>query len=221
MDSTKRVVIIGAGGHAREVADLFRHQAHNGRGVSPLGFVVESGHPAPETCYDLPILGDWSWFDSADRRDIPVICAVGDPAVRKRLVQRAIELGLGFTTAVSPLAYVAPTACIDQGAMIFPYAVISTRVSVGHHSIINAASTISHDGKISDFVTISPGVHVAGNVSIGEGCFLGIGANVIERVSIDSWTIVGAGATVVNDLPASVTAVGIPARPIKTRERNS
>ena len=219
MDPTERVVIIGAGGHAREVADIIRHQSHDGAAPIPLGFVVDREYLTPEIDYELPILGDWSWFENADRERISVICAVGDPVVRKRWVQRAMSLGLRFTKVISPLAFVAPSAVVGEGVMIFPFSVISTAVAVGDHSIINTGSNISHDGKLHDFVTIGPGVHIAGNVSIGEGCYVGIGANVIERVSIGSWTIVGAGATVIHDLPEAVTAVGTPARPIKTRAR--
>ena len=218
MDPTESVVIIGAGGHAREVADIIRLQSHESGGQIPLGFVVDREYVTPKINYELPILGDWSWFENADRKRISVICAVGDPVVRKRLVQRAISLGLRFTKVISPLAFVSPTAVLGEGVMIFPFSVISTGVVVGNHSIVNTGANISHDGRIDDFVTIGPGVQIAGNVTIGDGCYLGIGANVVDRVSIGSLTVVGAGATVIHDLPEAVTAVGSPARPIKSRE---
>jgi sugar O-acyltransferase (sialic acid O-acetyltransferase NeuD family) len=217
MDPTERVVIIGAGGHGQEVADIVRHQSHDGAARIPLGFIVDREYLTPEINYELPVLGDWSWFENVDRGQISVICAVGDPVLRKRWVQRAMSLGLRFTKVISPSAFVAPTAVLGEGVMIFPFSMISTNVAVGNHSIINTGSNISHDGSIDDFVTIGPGVHIAGNVSIGEGCYLGIGANVIEQVSIGSWTTVGAGAAVIHNLPEAVTAVGVPARPIKTR----
>src|SRR5215510_7419059 len=168
MDSTESVVIIGAGGHAREVADIIRHQSRDGVGRIPLGFVVDRDYASLEINYELPILGDWSWFEKADCQRISVICAVGDPVVRKRFVQRARSLGLRFTKVISPLAFIAPTAVLGEGVMVFPFSVISTGVMVGSHSIINTGSNISHDGRIHDLVTIGPGVHIAGNVSIGE-----------------------------------------------------
>jgi sugar O-acyltransferase (sialic acid O-acetyltransferase NeuD family) len=213
----KQVVIIGAGGHAREVADILRDRSNQVGDLKPIGFVVEHNAPASLN-YDLPILGDWSWFNGTNVSDFTVICAVGEPSLRKRLVERVSETGLTFAKAISPRAQIAPRVEIGDGVMIFPYTVISTNVSIGDHSIVNSGATISHDSKVGRFTTISPGVHVAGNVHIEEGCYLGIGANIIQRVNVKPWTVIGAGATVIHDLPEAVTAVGVPARPIKTRE---
>jgi len=215
----KQVVIIGAGGHAREVADILRDRSDQVGDLMPLGFIVEDNPPV-SLDYDLPLLGDWSWFNDTDPSEFAVICAVGEPSLRKRLVERANESGLTFAQAVSPGARIAPGAEIGEGVMIFPHTVISTNVSIGDHSIVNSGATISHDSKLGRFTTISPGVHVAGNVRIEEGCYLGIGSNIIQRVNVKPWTVIGAGATVISDLPEAVTAVGVPARPIKTREND-
>ena len=213
----KQVVIIGAGGHAREVAEILRERSDQVGDLVPLGFVVEQNAPATLN-YNLPVLGDWSWFNGTNLTELEVICAVGEPSVRKRLAERASENGLSFANAISPRAHVSPGAEIGAGVMIFPHAVISTNVSIGDHSIVNSGATVSHDSKLGRFTTISPGVHVAGNVHIEDGCYLGIGANIIQHVNIKPWTLIGAGATVIRDLPEAVTAVGVPARPIKTRE---
>ena len=216
----KRVVIIGAGGHAREVADILRHQIPGQSEFRLLGSVVEDREFLNQVSDGISVLGDWTWFEQANRDELDVVCAIGSPTVRKRLVERAISIGLSFTNVISPLAYVSPDAKIGKGTMIFSSAVVSTNSTVGDHSIINFGSTISHDARVGDFVTISPGVHVAGNVSLSEGCYLGIGSSVIERTSIGAWTIVGAGAVVTRDMPDNVTVVGVPAEVIK-RDKES
>ena len=213
----KRVVIICAGGHAREVAAIIRHQSQADCEISLLGFVVERDYLPRDAPIDLTMLGDWSWFEDADRDNLAVVCAVGDPALRKRLVDKATAIGLSFTNVISPLAYVSTDATIGQGVMVFPFAVISTNSFLGDHAIVNAGSTISHDAVVDRYGTISPGVHIAGNVSLGEGCYLGIGSSVVERVSIGVWSMIGAGSVVISDVPDNVTAVGIPARVIKKR----
>ena len=78
--------------------------------------------------------------------------------------------------------------------------------------IVNTGATIDHDCRIGDFAHLCPGVHLAGEVQVGEGCLLGMGTSVIPGRSIGSQTVVGAGAAVVTDLPEAVTAVGVPAR---------
>jgi sugar O-acyltransferase (sialic acid O-acetyltransferase NeuD family) len=212
----KRVVIIGAGGHGREVAEILRN-SH--RDSTVLGFVDDKTDRDQKVINDLPILGGWSWFEGVDRSELFVICAVGLPQIRKRLVARAASLGLSFCNAVASSAYISPTAKIGRGVMIFPNAVISSDCVVGDHSIVNVGATISHDSLLGCYATVNPGVHVAGNVSVEDGCYLGIGSNIIHGVSIGAWSVVGGGAVVTCDLPGDVTAVGVPARVIKTRER--
>jgi sugar O-acyltransferase (sialic acid O-acetyltransferase NeuD family) len=214
----KRVVIIGAGGHGCDVAEIFRHQAQSENGPTLLGFVVDSEYLPDGGGPGRPILGDWSWFENADREDLAIICALGDPAVRKRHVEKAQSLGLLFTNAISPLAHILPDAKIGQGVAIFPYAVVSRNVRFADHTVINAGSTLGHDVTVERYGTISPGVHVGGNTSLGEGCYLGIGSCTIQRVSIGAWTTIGAGAVVIDDLPGHVIAVGVPARIIKTKQ---
>jgi sugar O-acyltransferase (sialic acid O-acetyltransferase NeuD family) len=215
----KRVIIIGAGGHGREVAEILMHSARQAGDPLVLGFIVDEPDLHDKVINDLPVLGDWSWFETIDRNEIAVICAVGLPHLRKRLVERATSSGLSFANAISPLAHLSADAKIGKGVMIFPNSFISTNSFIGDHVIVNVGATISHDTKVGRYATINPGVHLAGNVSVGEGCHLGIGCSVINGVSIESWTTVGAGATVIRELPENVTAVGVPARIIKTKEK--
>jgi sugar O-acyltransferase (sialic acid O-acetyltransferase NeuD family) len=215
----KRVVIIGAGGHGREVADILRQQAERSSELSVLGFVVDEPTLHAEIINDLPVLGDWSWFETVDRSEIRVVCAVGLPQTRKRLIDRARSLGLSFINAISTLAHLSPYAKIGEGLMMFPYSFASADSFIGDHAIVNVASTVSHDTKIGSYATLNPGVHLAGNVSIGEGCYLGIGSSVIQGVMIGSWTTLGAGTVVIRDLPENVVAVGVPARVIRTKEK--
>ncbi|HEC34977.1 MAG TPA: acetyltransferase [Anaerolineae bacterium] len=213
-----RVVIIGAGGHAREVLDILLACQTNRHEIEPLGFIDENLDNHGHTLDGFPVLGDFHWFEGVDHGEIEVICAVGTPKVCRRLTQRAWSLGLRFASAISPRASISPHARIGQGVMIFANVIVNTGAVIGDHVILNVAVTVSHDTVVGDFCNINPGVHLAGNVTVGEGCYIGMGANVIQGVAIGPWSIIGAGAVVVRDVPANVTAVGVPAKVIKTRE---
>ena len=215
----ERVVIIGAGGHAREVAEILSHQEREGAGPRVIGFVVDDPENHAAEVGRLPVLGDWSWFGGADLDGLAVVCAVGLPQARKRLVERAAAKGLPFARAVSPLAYLSREAKVGQGAMIFPHTFASAGSSVGDHAVVNVGASVSHDARVGRYCTLGPGARLAGNVSVGEGCYLGINSSVIERVSIGEWATVGGGACVTRDLPDNVTAVGLPARVVKTKEK--
>lgn len=150
-------------------------------------------------------------ISEAKRRhgDLPVVAAVGAPALRRELVE---AWGDGpFATVVAEAAMVARTASVAEGAVVAPGAVLSTRVRIGSHALINIAATVSHDTVVGDFATISPGVHLAGRCVVGDGAFLGIGAAVIEDVVIGAGVVVGAGAAVVHDLLDPGVYAGVPA----------
>ena len=213
-----RVVIIGAGGHAREVAEIFRHRSREGGGPRLQGFVADDPGSHDAEVGGLPVLGDWTWFDGADRQGLEVICAVGSPQLRKLLAARAASRGLEFASAVSPLAYVSAEASVGRGVMVFPHAFVSAGSLLGDHTIVNVGASVSHGTRVGPYGTLGPGARLAGNVSVGEGCYLGIGSSVIERVRVGEWATVGGGACVTRDLPGNVTAVGLPARVVKTKE---
>jgi sugar O-acyltransferase (sialic acid O-acetyltransferase NeuD family) len=212
-----RVVIIGAGAHAREVAEILRRQPVSNSAAEVLGYVDEYGPLHGQERDGLPVLGDWNWFADVDREEIRVICAVGQPDRCRELVARARSLGLEFCNAISPLAYVSPRSHLGVGVTLFPHVFVSTNARIDDHCVLNVATTVSHDSHLHAYSIVSPGVHIAGNVTLGEGCFIGIGASIIQQCSIGEATIIGAGATVVGDLEAHVTAVGVPARVIKRR----
>ena len=215
----ERVVIIGAGAHGREVLEILRQQAQIQSDLLPLGYIDDDKNLKGQTLDGLPILGAWDWFDCVDRREVAVICASGFSEVRKHMSERATAIGLRFLKAISPAASVSQNAVIGEGVVIYPNGMAARGTLIGAHSLINMGAIVSHDTKLGPYSTLNPGVNLAGNISIGEGCYLGIGCSVIQGVSIGPWTTVGAGAAVILDLPANVTAVGVPARTIKTREK--
>ena len=215
----ERVVIIGAGAHGREVVEILRHQAQIYPNIEAIGYVDEDLKLKGRILDDLPVMGSWEWFEGVDRQEIAVICALGFSEIRKRMVDRAIEIGLRFVNAISPVSYVSPNATIGEGIVIYPSGIAGRGTFIGDHAVINAGAVVSHDTRLGAYTTLNPGVNLAGNVSIGDGCYLGIGCSVIQGINIGPWTTVGAGAAVVTDLAANVTAVGVPASVIKMREK--
>ncbi len=220
MNRLQRIIIIGASGQGREVADILRHQAQAQGQIDILGFVDDNPELHGKTIDELKVLGDWSWFDGIDRREVAVICAIGTPRICQRLVERARQRGLNFAKAISPLAHISSFARLGEGVTIFPHAVINTGAFVESHTILNLGVSVSHDSQVGSYSNLNPGVHLAGNVTIGEGCYIGMGTNVIQGLTIGAWSVVGAGAVVTRSLPANVTAVGVPAKIIKMREEN-
>lgn len=215
---SREFVIIGAGGFAREVADVFDACKDEGQDYELLGYCVEAGYGQPGTVIDdRPILGDFAWLARHASRVI-VICGVGDPGVRKRLVMRAQVCGARFGSIIHPSATITRHVTIGEGVVITAGCVLTNQIRISSHVHVNLNCTIGHDAVLEDFTTLAPGVHISGRVTLGEGCYVGTGANIIDRKTIGAWSVVGAGSVVIADVPAYSTVVGVPAKVIKIRE---
>jgi sugar O-acyltransferase (sialic acid O-acetyltransferase NeuD family) len=214
-----KLVLIGAGGHAREVVDLVESlRAAEGPRYEVIGHLVEPEFGAPGSLAgSRPILGDIAWIESAPTGTL-VFCAVGAPLLRKRLVERAQRAGARFCTLVHPSARLSPSVFLGEGVLVAASATVTSGVHLEDHVVVNVGCTISHGCRLDSFATLGPGVHVAGDVHLGSGCQIGIGAAVIERRSIGEWSVVGAGAAIINDVPARTTVVGVPGRILTRRD---
>jgi sugar O-acyltransferase (sialic acid O-acetyltransferase NeuD family) len=210
------VVILGAGAHAREILEILRQPAGDKREV--VGFIDDNPSLHGQRIDHAAVLGGWSWFEGIDRREVGVISGSGFSQTRKQMVEKALSLGLKFVNAISPAATISPGAKLGEGVVIYPNATVSRGSLIDDHVAINAGAVIGHDTRIDAYGTLNPGVNLAGNVRIGEGCLLGIGCSVIQGITIGAWSTIGAGAVVIRNLPDNVTAVGVPARIIKTKE---
>jgi sugar O-acyltransferase (sialic acid O-acetyltransferase NeuD family) len=212
----QRLVIVGAGGHARDTFDVVEAAAERQPDSwDLLGFVSEVADDHGRAYHGSRVLGGFEWF--AGRRDVAVVIAIGDPEVRARLVARAEQLGLPFATLVHPAAVVSRHARVGPGCIVSAGVMVTSSASIGAHVILNLGCTVAHDAVVADCCTLAPGVHVNGHARLGSGCDLGAGAVVLPKVAIGAGSVVGAGAVVIKDLPAGVTAVGVPARIVGSR----
>ena len=209
-----RVVILGAGGFAREVLDVY--DACNDAGWGPfevIGFLA-NGQPAGTIINDRPVLGDVEWLGAQD--DPPLaICGIGDPIVRRQVCGRAAELGATFHSIVHPDARLTRWLELGPGSIVTAGCILTNRIQIGSHVHLNLDSTVGHDVVIEDFVTVAPGVHVSGNVTLGSGSNIGTGAAIIQGLRIGAGSVIGAGAVVTEDIPPDVVAVGVPAKVVK------
>ncbi|MGB2964901.1 MAG: acetyltransferase [Anaerolineales bacterium] len=212
----KRVVILGAGGHARETLWAFREANQENKEWDIIGFIDEAGENHGKILCQLPILGGFEWFDGHNYSDLYVINAIGSPKQKKRIVELTSKKGLRFCSLVHPSVRKSEYVEIGNGTIITAGNILTSQVKIGNHVIINLGCTVSHDSIVEDFCTIAPAAHISGNVHLQEGVDLGTGAVVIQGVTIGAWSIIGAGTVVVSDIPPNVTAVGVPAKVIKT-----
>jgi sugar O-acyltransferase (sialic acid O-acetyltransferase NeuD family) len=213
----RKILIYGAGGFAREVKDVVDAMEEAGKTVRCIGFLDDAVKNHGRTIYDVTVHG------GADRiRDfaeqVEFLIGIGNPVAKKKIAEKIAGNGGRFAKAFHPAVVTSRYVEYEEGSIVTAGVILTNRIRVGRHVILNLDVTIGHDCVLEDFVTVAPGVHISGNVSIGEGSDIGTGAAIIQGVRIGRWSMIGAGAVVTKDLPDNCTAVGVPAKIIKTRE---
>jgi sugar O-acyltransferase (sialic acid O-acetyltransferase NeuD family) len=213
------LVIVGAGGFARETVETVR--AINA--VAPkwelLGFVDDNPDLKSLEVQGLPVLGPVAMVQDFD--DFSVVVCTGRPDnyfSRKKLVKR-LDLPLSrYATVVHPTASLAPSTSVGRGTVILAGVVVTASVHIGRHVVVMPGAVFTHDDHLANFVTVASGVRLGGGVRVGEGAYLGSGVLVRESRKIGSWALVGMGAVVTKDIPRHEVWVGVPARKISDVE---
>lgn len=202
----RKVIIIGAGGHGKVIADIILC-SHD----LVLGFLDDNCDPS-ETAAGFPILGKVEDYCSYPEAEF--VIAIGNAAVRERVA--ASMDGARWYSAVHPSAVVSPLHTqIGAGTVVMAHAVINPCAKIGRHCIINTGAVVEHDNVIEDFSHVSVGAKLAGTVRIGKGTWVGIGAVVSNNITVCPGCMIGAGAVVVKNMTEPGVYVGVPARKIK------
>lgn len=200
----KRLVVIGAGGHGKVVAEVAV-----AAGYDVLGFFDDFAKFSPLQKY--PLLGKITELPRKAGQGVLAIVAVGDNHRRCELVDE-ISGCVRFAIVIHPSAVISETAQIGEGTVVMPHVAVNAGAQIGRHAILNTSCSVDHDCVLGDFVHISPGAVLCGGVRVGVGTHVGAGAVVIPGCQIGSWSVVGAGSTVVSNIPEKVVAIGVPAR---------
>ena len=209
-----KIIIIGAGGQAKVVYEILKHD----RNVEVVGFVDPVLKEPNEKIIGLPILGDFSVVPKMIKKGIKgFIVGIGPNQIRAQRFEEIKNMGLEPISAIHPTANIASNVEIGKGTVVSIGATIATGSKIGNNVIINTGAIVEHDNIIEDGVHIGPGAVLAGKVIIKKETFIGMRVAVKEFITIGKNVTVGAGAVVLEDIPDNVVAVGIPAKIIKNK----
>lgn len=209
------ILVIGAGGHGRVVADALRSA---GRKV--LGFLDSAVHLHGKYVDGLPVLGGDERLRDHPPTSVRLANGIGSTtstAARRHVYERLTAAGFEFETVRHPAAIIAPSAVLSPGAQVMAGAVLQPGVVVGENSIINTGALVDHDCLIGSHCHLASGVVFSGAVRVGDGCHVGTAASVIQGVIIGAEAMIAAGAVVVGDVPAGTRMAGLPARAMERR----
>jgi len=212
-EQDRRVIIVGAGGHAKVVIDVLRMA-----GWRPEGLL--DCNPIKRSVLGVEVVGDdhlsRSLFEAGYRN---AFVAIGRNDLRRRLGTQLRDMGFTIVTAAHPTATISPSAIIGSGVVIMPHAIINADARIRDFAIINTGAIVEHDCVVGEAAHIAPRSVIGGQVMIEDEVFFGIGAVARPHSVIGARSTVGAGAVVVGNVQPLQIVAGIPARPLRSSSR--
>jgi acetyltransferase EpsM len=211
----QKVIIIGAGGNAAEVAEYINY--HNTvkpqEKIQILGFLDVSAKSHHQYQFKEPYLGTAE--DHEILPDVKYMFCFINLSYKKELSEIFLARGAAFFTFIHPTALIASTAKIGEGVMISHNASVGPFAKIGNFNIINSRATIGHDTMIGDFNFISPQVALSGMTRIGNGNMMGVNSATIPGISIGNGNTIGAGSVLTKNIGDGQLVVGVPGKPVK------
>ena len=213
----KDIAVFGVGGFGREVLALIKDINSVSQRWNIIGF-FDDGYERGEIINDYPILGKTEDLNEW-KTPIGVIIAIGNPIIKKKVLDKIINPQVDFPTLIHPSVWIGDDKFVNvgQGCIVCAGVMITTNVQINNYVILNLQCTVGHDCHIGDYSSFMPSVNISGEVNIGEGVYVGTGAKIINQLQIGEYSTIGAGAVVVKSIPAYCTAVGVPARVINQK----
>jgi len=209
------LVVIGAGGFARETAQAVRDAGD----FELLGHLDDNPDLHGTEVDGVPVLGGCDLVHALPEARV-VIC-VGNPrdyAARARLVRRFALPTDRYATVIHPTAAVSATSRVGPGSVLLAHCVLTAAVRVGAHVAVMPHVVLTHDDVVEDYATIASGARLGGGVRLERGVYVGSGALVREGTAVGAWSLVGMGSAVLGDVPPGEVWAGSPARRLRAAD---
>lgn len=206
------VIVLGAGGHAKVLVDALQLAA-----VEIVGIVDTDAGMHGTSLLGVRVLGGEGVLSQHDPKQVRLVNGLGSiglPEKRRQLFESIRKRGYAFQNVLHPSAVIGSGVILGEGAQIMAGAVVQTGARIGANAILNTGTRVDHDCVVGAHVHLAPGAILCGGVRVGDASHVGAGATVIQEVVIGAGCLIGAGALVLADVPAGVTAAGVPARSI-------
>ena len=209
----QQLILVGGGGHCQSVIDIIETA-----GKYEIIGILDQAHKVGQSVSGYPVVGTDDELASWIRLEICFLITVGQTnqhQTRFALFQKIQRAGGKWATAISPRAYVSPSATLGAGTTIMHDALVNTRARVGENTIINTQALVEHGASVGSHCHVATGAIVNGDCRVGDHVLIGSGAVLLQGTTIAKSAIIGAGAVVTRSLTEPGTYTGVPARKIR------
>ena len=206
------LVIIGAGGLAREVYDLaylcFGHQTN----FKVKGFISDGPSNIERMGYPKVISTVTDYV--VEDNDV-FFCAVGNVDDRKKTSEIILSKGGEFINLIHPTAIISPSVRIGQGVAVKAFCSLASNVTLGDFVYLQSSVIIGHDVVIESYCHVNTFAFFAGYVHLEKLCTVNAGAKIIQNVLVGTGATVGIGSVVLKRVKPYTSVFGIPAKEMK------
>jgi sugar O-acyltransferase (sialic acid O-acetyltransferase NeuD family) len=211
------LIILGAGGTSREIAEMIASSPELSTRWSVRGFLDDAAERAGSLVDGVPVLGRLDDAHAHPGASFVVgIASHRDPLLRKKIVERLRLSPERFTTLVHPSSFVSSRAHVGFGTVVMQNVAVTTGATIGSHVLLSPGVQIAHDSSIADYTVLAPRATINGNVRIGECVYIGAAAVIAPNVVAAPGALVGIGTVVTRNVGAGSTVFGNPSRVINT-----
>lgn len=206
------IVIVGAGGCAREVYEmaLETYPAGEYRIKGFLSDQAEDLDPFPDIREKAPIIGSIQAY--VPQEEERFLLALGTPQDRRDIAVALKARGAGFLSLLHPMAKISPTARLGEGVILYPFTLVSCYVELGDFCMMNAYSGCGHDAKVGAYSVLAPYAAVLGFSEVGEGCFLSTHSMLAPKKSLGKEGMIAANSAAFRDAPEQSLVLGVPGK---------
>jgi len=200
--------------HIRTISFLFDSGFRTNDCFKFLGYIDDNPETWGKEIYGKKILGNMDFIKTYPE-PIYFTVTIGAPVIRKIVAERAEALGYIPLSIISPDFRKREDVEIGKGSIILPGVVFTNGQKLGKYCHIHECVAVGHKVTLGDYGTLAPSATIFGGCEIGEGTYIGGNSTLLQFVKVGKWSIIGAGAVVLKDVPDLHTYVGNPAHKIK------
>ena len=203
------IVIVGAGGFAREIETLLptflEGTPHRLKGF--LG--KDQGVPSEFDVSDRILADPERYTPEANDR---LVLAIGNMDARRRTVEALEDKGGEFLTLVHPTAYVAPTASLAAGVLVYPFACVSNNAKLAKAAKLNYYASVGHDTQLGKYCLLAPYATVNGFGNLADEVYMSTHSTVAPQVTVGYRSKISANSAAMKDVPKNSLVFGVPGR---------
>ena len=186
----KKLIIIGAGGHAKSCIDVIENQ-----GKFKIYGIIDKGNK--KRLLNYKVLGNEKELPTIRKRIDHAFIAIGhlkNNSVRLKIQKLLKKYSFKLPIIISKKAHVSKNSKIGEGTIVMHNCLVNSCATIGKNCIINSGAIIEHDTNIQDNVHVSTNSTVNGSVLIGQNSFIGSGSVIRQNIKIKNNSFVKANS---------------------------